>query len=457
VQAQPTAEQAIVRTAAAVEFPESVRGRHDANARLAVEREGWSMRALANAVLRRQIVLAVTVLCLGGAAVAQADRPAPGVSLQLARERSRLVADLRYDVQLSIPVSKTEPIVGRSVVRFKLADAKRPLVLDFDAGDSDAISLRSNGKPVRVEVLDGHLVVPASGLRRGQNTLEWSFQAGGAPLNRSDDLLFTVFVPANARRALPCFDQPDLKGRWTLTLEHPAQWQSVANGAEIERRNLGGGRVRVRFAETLPLPTYVVSFAAGALQLETATRGGRTMRMFHRESDPARLQRNRDEIFDLHAQALDFMARYTGIGYPFDKFDFVLLPTFPFPAMEHAGNIAYSADGLLLDESATQADRMGRAALIAHETAHSWFGNLVTMRWFDDVWTKEVFANFMAAKIVDPTFPQVRHDLRFFLAHHRGAYDTDRTAGTHPVRQPLDTWPMRPACIRRSSTRRRRW
>jgi aminopeptidase N len=386
----------------------------------------------------RHVAFVVTLLCVGGPALAQTDRPTPGVSLQLARERSRLISDLRYEVQLSIPASKNEPIAGRSVVRFNLADANAPLVLDFEPGRSRAVSLRSNGHPVRAEALDGHLVVPASALRRGQNMLEIAFEAGDAPLNRSEDFLFTVFVPANARRALPCFDQPDLKGRWTLTLEHPAQWQSVANGAELERRDLGGDRVRVRFAETQPLPTYVVSFAAGALQVETATRGGRTMRMFHREGDAARLQRNRDEIFDLHAHSLEFMARYTGIEYPFGKFDFVLLPTFPFPAMEHAGNIAYSAEWLLLDESATQADRLERAWLIAHETAHSWFGNLVTMRWFDDVWTKEVFANFMAAKMVEPMFPQVRHDLRFFLSHHRGAYNTDRTAGTHPIRQPLD-------------------
>ncbi len=396
------------------------------------------MSTLANTVFMRQAVLVVTLLCVGGPALAQTDRPTPGVSLQLARERSRLVSDLRYEVQLSIPASKSDPIAGRSVVRFNLADASKPLVLDFEPGPSRAVSLRSNGSSVQVEALDGHLVVPVAGLRRGLNILEIDFEAGDAPLNRSEDFLFTVFVPANARRALPCFDQPDLKGRWTLTLEHPAQWQSVANGTELERQSLGGDRVRVRFAETQPLPTYLVSFAAGALQVETATRGGRTMRMFHRESDAARLQRNRDEIFDLHARSLEFMARYTGIEYPFGKFDFVLLPTFPFPAMEHAGNIAYSAELLLLDESATQDDRMDRAWLIAHETAHSWFGNLVTMRWFDDVWTKEVFANFMSSKIVDPMFPQVRHDLRFFLSHHRGAYATDRTAGTHPIRQPLD-------------------
>ena len=104
--------------------------------------------------------------------------------------------------------------------------------------------------------------------------------------------------------------------------------------------------------------------------------------------------------------------------YPFGKFDFVLIPSFQFGGMEHAGAILYNQSGLLLDESATQNQLLDRASIIAHETAHMWFGDLVTMKWFDDVWMKEVFANFMAAKIVNPSFPEVNHDLRFLLAHY---------------------------------------
>ena len=106
--------------------------------------------------------------------------------------------------------------------------------------------------------------------------------------------------------------------------------------------------------------------------------------------------------------------------------------------MEHAGAIFYNASGLLLDPSATQNQKLGRASVIAHETAHMWFGDLVTMRWFNDVWMKEVFANFMAAKIVNPSFPEINHELRFSLAHYPAAYDVDRTPGTNAIRQPLD-------------------
>ena len=153
------------------------------------------------------------------------------------------------------------------------------------------------------------------------------------------------------------------------------------------------------------MSTYLFAFAAGRFQVEAAERNGRRFRMLHRETDAAKVARNRDAIFDLHASALDWLERYTGMPYPFGKFDFVLVPSFQFGGMEHPGSIFYNASSLLLDPSATTNQQLGRASLIAHETAHMWFGDLVTMRWFDDVWMKEVFANFMAAKIVNPIVP----------------------------------------------------
>lgn len=385
---------------------------------------GWALAAVMNLLAPHD-------------ASAQTSEPVAGVALELARARARNISHLRYELALSIPARPTQPVTGTNVLRFRLADVTQPLVIDFEAeGAPDAV-VTANGVAVPARTVNGHLVIPAERLRRGENTVRIAFRAGDAPLNRGDDLLYTWFVPAHARRALPCFDQPDLKGRWTVTLEHPAHWQSVANGAERSRQRVGD-RVRVRFHPTRPLPTYVLAFVVGDMKVETATHGGRTMRMFHRENDAARLARNRDALFDLHARSLAALERYTGIPYPFGKFDFVLIPAFQPGAMEHVGNIAYKAELVLLDESATQADLLDRAHVIAHETAHMWFGNLVTMRWFDDVWTKEVFANFIADKVIVPQFPQVRHDLQFFLAHYWRAYGVDRSAGANPIRQPLD-------------------
>ncbi|HYB93736.1 MAG TPA: M1 family aminopeptidase, partial [Vicinamibacterales bacterium] len=381
--------------------------------------------------------LLAIVAVAGAVTAAQTLTPAPGVPLDVATSRAAVISDLRYELALSIPEALAAPLTGTATIRFDLKNTASPLIVDFDTSREHVRSLEANGKPADVAFVNGHLVIPAASLVPGANTIRIAFTAGDASLNRNADFLYALFVPARARLAFPVFDQPDLKGRWTLTLEHPAAWQSAANGAELSR-TAAGGRVTVRFAETQPLPTYLVGFVAGDFKIETAERNGRTFRMFHRETDATKVARNRDAIFDLHARALEYLERYTGIPYAFGKFDFVAIPAFQFGGMEHAGKILYNASGLLLDESATQNQLLGRASVIAHETAHMWFGDLVTMRWFNDVWMKEVFANFMAAKIVNPSFPKVNHELRFLLSHYPAAYEVDRTPGANPIRQQLD-------------------
>lgn len=386
--------------------------------------------------MRLPCVVATTLMAVLPAG-AQTATPGAGVPLEVAIRRAAVVSGVRYDLSLSIPEALTAPLTGAATIRFMLTDASAPLVLDFEASREHVQSVEANGSAAAFTYVNGHIVVPASALVVGSNTIRVVFNAGDASLNRNADFLYTLFVPARARLALPVFDQPDIKGRWTVTLEHPAAWQSAANGAELERTTRGS-RTTARFAETEPLPTYLVAFIAGDFKIEIAERSGRTFRMFHRETDVAKVARNREVIFDLHARALEYLERYTTIPYAFGKFDFVAIPAFQFGGMEHAGTILYNASGLMLDESATQNQMLGRASVIAHETAHMWFGDLVTMRWFNDVWMKEVFANFMAAKIVNPSFPEVNHDLRFLLSNYPSAYEVDRTPGANPIRQVLE-------------------
>ena len=364
----------------------------------------------------------------------------PGVSEALAAERRTAIRELRYDLQFVVPPERSAPVRGRVTVHFTLARPHRA-VLDFAQPPDRVMRVVVNGRETPTPIADGHLIVPAEQTRKGGNDIAVEFLSGDDALNRDDEFLYTLFVPARAQLAFPCFDQPDLKARYTLSLEIPDSWQVVANAAEVQGGNqrppAPAGWTRVSFAETQPLPTYLFAFVAGKFSVETATRNGRTMRLFHRETDSSKVSRNRDEIFDLHARALTWLEDYTAIPYPFGKFDIVLIPSFQFSGMEHAGAILYNQASQLLDESATQNQRLDRASTIAHETAHMWFGDLVTMKWFDDVWMKEVFANFMAAKIVNPSFPEVNHDLRFLLAHYPTAYQVDRTAGTNPIRQHL--------------------
>jgi len=385
-------------------------------------------------------LIAMMLIAAMQAGLAGEERPVePGVAQTLAQERAATIRDLRYDLTFQIPAAKSDPIRGRVVMTFTLPAPSR-VVLDFVQPREKVRRVLVDGADAGAEFINGHIVVPARATRTGANRIELDFTAGDEALNRNDEFLYTLFVPSRARLAFPCFDQPDLKARYRLTLSIPEGWQAVANGASRAAdaaRPSESREVQVEFDETQPLPTYLFAFAAGKFSIETATRNGRVFRMFHRETDAAKVARNRDALFDLHARALSWLEGYTSIPYPWGKFDFVLIPSFQFGGMEHAGAILYNASSLMLDESATQNQLLERASVIAHETSHMWFGDLVTMRWFDDVWMKEVFANFMAAKIVNPSFPDVNHELRFLFAHHPAAYQVDRTSGTNPIRQPL--------------------
>ena len=359
----------------------------------------------------------------------------PGVPLVLAQARAETISDLRYDVRFELPASRSEAIKGQVAATFAW-EGGGSVVFDFAAPPDQVRAVRVGGAPVAAELRNEHLLVPVPD-RAGPVTVEIDFTAGDGSLNRQDDFLYTLFVPDRARVALPLFDQPNLKARFRLQLDVPAGWRAVANGSLASRED-HGDRALLTFSETDPISSYLFAFAAGEFQVEEAERDGRRMAMYHRETDRERVEGNAGAIFDLHASALAWLEEYTGIPFPFEKFDFVLVPAFQYGGMEHPGAILYRADALLLDESATQNAHLGRASVIAHETAHQWFGDLVTMTWFNDVWMKETFANFMAAKIVNPAFPEVNHELRFLLAHHPAAYGIDRTAGANPIRQPLD-------------------
>ncbi len=372
-----------------------------------------------------------------GAKLPSNNVPEAGISAELAAQRAESIRNLRYDLWFSVPASATEPILGRVAVHFDLLDNSHPVVLDFEPGAESIESVSLHGKPIGVDVRNGHIIVPRDFTSRGPNVIEIVFHAGDASLNRNPDFMYALFVPARAHLAFPCFDQPDLKAQYNLELTIPKDWQAVSNGAEVHRTESSQNLV-IGFAETQPISTYLFTFATGKFKVETAERNGRTFHMYHRETDDKKVERNRDAIFDLHAKALAWLEDYTQIPYPFGKFDFVLIPSFQFGGMEHPGAIYYSASGIMLDESATENQMLGRASTISHETSHMWFGDLVTMRWFNDVWMKEVFANFMAAKIVNPSFPNVNHELRFLVSNYPSAYGVDRTEGTHPIRQQLE-------------------
>jgi aminopeptidase N len=294
-----------------------------------------------------------------------------------------------------------------------------------------------NKKAVPVDHRNEHIVLPTAALKKGANEVQIEFIAGDLSLNRSDDYLYTLLVPERARTVFPVFDQPSLKASFKLSLTLPTTWQAVANGP-LQDSVVTDASKTYHFAPSDTISTYLFSFVAGKFTRVSQQLNGRPMHLLHRETDPNKLRLSLGPIFQIHADALAFMQDYTQIPYPFQKFDFVSIPDFQYGGMEHVGAIDYKAATLFLDEGATQDQKLTRANLISHETAHMWFGDLVTMQWFNDVWMKEVFANFMADKISQVAVANSNYDLKFVLDHYPAAYGVDRTAGANAIRQPLD-------------------
>jgi aminopeptidase N len=362
--------------------------------------------------------------------------PEKGVSFALNEHRKKSIQGIQYAIELNIPEAKHDSITGLEIVTFQLDNTDSALVLDFSGAAKNLLSVKSAGKDVDYIFENEHIVVDPKFLKKGENRLEIRFIAGDMSLNRSDEYLYTLFVPDRASTCFPLFDQPNLKAEYELTLKVPAGWEAVSNGA-LKNRVSESGKVVYHFEKTKPVSSYLFAFATGKFFKTSKTVGGRAMTMYYRETDSVKVNRNRDEVFELHAKSVTWLEKYTGIPYPFGKFDFVLIPSFQYGGMEHPGSIFYNESALFLDENASVNKRMARASVIAHESAHMWFGDLVTMDWFNDVWLKEVFANFMAAKIVHPSFPEINHELRFLLAHYPAAYEVDRSSGTNPILQPL--------------------
>lgn len=358
----------------------------------------------------------------------------PGVDADLALIRRRTVSDLRYELSFDIPASRDSAIRASETIRYQLTEAV-PFMGDFREPKIKILSFLIDGTEAGFAMMNEH-IVSSRPLERGEHSVSIDFMAGEQSLNRRDEFLYTLLVPDRARTLFPCFDQPDLKASYTLTLTVPEDWCAVSNTYIESEELLEGGRKKVRFAATEPLSTYLFSFVAGRFDVVESERGGHRLRMYHRETDPKRIAQS-GEVLRLVHESLDYMEEWTGIPYPFAKYDFVVIPDFQYGGMEHTGATLYNDRRIFLGENPTTDELLGRASLIAHETAHMWFGDYVTMRWFDDVWTKEVFANWFAAQMVRPAFPKVNHRLGDLKDYYASAYAEDRTAGSNAIQRPL--------------------
>lgn len=240
----------------------------------------------------------------------------------------------------------------------------------------------------------------------------------------------TQFESTNARRAFPCFDEPDLKAVFGVTMIVPADLMAVSCGEVVSSEILADGRRRDTFADTMQMSTYLMAFIVGDLEAtEPIDVGGVPLRIVHVRGKSALTG------FGLEAGAfaLAWLVDYYGIPYPGTKVDLIAVPDFAFGAMENMGAITFRETLLLADpQKATTAELLRIVDVVAHELAHMWFGNLVTMDWWNGIWLKEAFATFMQVATTDAFRPEWKRWDEFSI--ERGAaFDVDALSTTRPI------------------------
>lgn len=245
---------------------------------------------------------------------------------------------------------------------------------------------------------------------------------------------FTQFEATDARRAFPCFDEPGFKVPFDVRVRVPKGMIAVANAPETKRED-AGDKTTFTFATTQPLPTYLVAFAVGDFDVREGRKGTFPIRLITTKGKSAQ----GSLALETSAALVDRLQTYFGIPYPYPKLDIVAVPDFAAGAMENAGLVTFREELLLLppENTGTRARHI-QAAVIAHEFAHQWFGDLVTMQWWDDIWLNEAFATWMEAKTLDgyqPSYNATLDRIRDGL----GAMRTDALLSARAVRQPVST------------------
>lgn len=389
--------------------------------------------------------------------VAQGSLLDDGISWELAQYRKATISDVVYNLSFIIPEDKSELIEAKENLQLKLSEPT-DIILDFNESADKVKEVIYNksrserkGKYAKCkwQLVNGHIVIPKKYTKAGNNAFSITFVAGNQGLNRRDGYIYTLFVPDRAHTVFPCFDQPNIKAKFNLDLVIPNEWSVAQNGTALiytydgkKKENspyytAKAGYKRHHFTITTPIPTYLFAFAAGEFKYQKYEEDGYKIGAYYRETDSARIAQLPDIMHQV-VFSLKWQEEFTGVKYPFPKYDLVILPGFQFGGMEHVGATFYNDNTLFLPANPTPDELLKRTELISHETSHMWFGDAVTMNWFNDVWTKEVFANYFAAEIIAPLFPDVDHELHWLRSYQGAAISQDRTEGRTSIRQPLD-------------------
>jgi aminopeptidase N len=348
-----------------------------------------------------------------------------------AEERAALLEVRSYDVDLDL--TRTDDFETSVLVRFTCRQPGASTFVELDAVPVEVVlngrRLDSTGDGARIPLPD----LAADNVLRVTGRGSWSRTGEG--LHRftdpADGLVYVwgqSFLD-DAQRIFACFDQPDLKATFRLCVTAPADWTVISN----ERGTSDGGRWT--FARTQRMSPYLFTVAGGRWHGERRTHDGIEMGVWCRQSLAAHLEA--DELFEVTSQCFDAFHRIFGIRYPFgETYDQLWVPEFNHGAMENAGAVTF-AESLLFRSRVTEGERRTRAEVIAHEMAHMWFGDLVTMRWWDDLWLNESFAELMGFYVTDVATRFDGSWTSFCTSRKAWGYATDQLPTTHPISGPV--------------------
>ncbi|HET8661821.1 MAG TPA: aminopeptidase N [Micromonosporaceae bacterium] len=357
-----------------------------------------------------------------------------------AEERAALLTVTRYDIAVDLTgLADGDELRSVSTVRFSCSSPGSSTFVDCAA---EVVSAVLNGVPVPPEaVADARITL--AGLAPENTLVVESVQRStgvGAGVKRCVDpsdkevYVWTTFEPDGARRVWACFDQPDLKAPFAFTVLAPARWTVASNSGDPGVEDLGTAR-RWTFAATPALSTYVPVVNAGPFHRVRSDRGGYDLGLLVRRSLAGFLDRDAEELFTTTAAGLAFFGEQFDLPFPQRTYDQVFVPDMG-GAMENWGCVTWS-DAFIYRSEPTYQERENRALVLLHEMAHMWFGDLVTMRWWNDLWLNEAFAEWAAHWAATSATPFTDVWSSFLAGRKLSGYEADRAPTTHPIRQPV--------------------